>query len=74
MGEGQVVRLLDVAAYRYRNALLRIRKSGGSGDKIHLIINNNRRWLISSGISRKEVEKVCKGSRINFLSEDNEMN
>ncbi len=73
MGEGQVLRLLDAAAYRRRNACLRIRKSCGSGDTIHLIINNNRRWLISSGISRMEVEKFFDGSRINFLSEDNEL-
>jgi pilus assembly protein CpaE len=111
-GHDFVLRLLDVAAYRYRNvvidlprydtpysetvlkgsdqiflvtmltipaikfardAYMRIREARGSGDNIHLIINKNRKRLFSSGISRKEVEKVFKGNTINFLPEDNDL-
>jgi hypothetical protein len=50
---------------------LRIHKSGGIGDTIHLIINRNRRRLFSYGMSRTEVDKAINGNNINFLSEDN---
>jgi len=69
-----LVTLLTIPAIKYaRDAYLRIREARGSGDNIHLIINKNRTRLFSSGISRKEVEKVFKGSTINFLPEDNDL-
>ncbi len=69
-----LVTLLTIPAIKYaRDAYLRIREARGSGDNIHLIINKNRTRLFSSGISRKEVEKVFKGNTINFLPEDNDL-
>jgi len=107
-----VLRLLDVAAYRYRNVVIdlprydtpysattlkgsdqiflvttlsipaikyardvymRLCETRGNGDNIHLIVNKSRTRLFSSGISRKEVEKVFKGNTINFLPEDNDL-
>ncbi len=111
-GQDFVLRLLDVAAYRYRNVVIdlprydtpfsdtvlkgsdqiflvtlltipaikyardtymRLREARGSGENVHLIVNKNRARLFSSGISRKEVEKVFKGHTINFLPEDNDL-
>ncbi|MCZ6763486.1 MAG: pilus assembly protein, partial [Alphaproteobacteria bacterium] len=69
-----LVTLLTIPAIKYaRDAYLRLREVRGDGDNINLIINKNRTRLFSSGISRKEVEKVFKGREINFLPEDNKL-